>query len=168
MEALLEATRRALTGWTDVDPQEARALRSSLASHPLTSWLALAAPRGPASGPHCGGVGGPLQQPLQQQHRRPSPPHPPTTADVLGSASAAVAATDYWQYGVLVECQRVMYFLRRVSVHILSRSRHLDQRVAAKVGQGSTRTSVTFIDLNYDDNSHECILLKKSSFRRLV
>ncbi|XP_042888439.1 uncharacterized protein LOC122263861 [Penaeus japonicus] len=63
---------------------------------------------------------------------------PPTPSsffliDIFGAAEAIIVDTDYWQYAVLVECQSVMYFMKRTSASILSRRRDLDLRVLSQV-----------------------------------
>ncbi|XP_042886221.1 uncharacterized protein LOC122262295 [Penaeus japonicus] len=53
--------------------------------------------------------------------------------NIFGAAEAIIVDTDYWQYAVLVECQSVMYFMKRTSASILSRRRDLDLRVLSQV-----------------------------------
>lgn len=61
-------------------------------------------------------------------------------ADIFGAAEAIIVDTDYWQYAVIVECQSVMYFMKRTSAMILSRRRDLDLRVLNQVGLEAAST----------------------------
>lgn len=65
--------------------------------------------------------------------QQPAKFHARWSNNIFGAAEAIIVDTDYWQYAVIVECQSVMYFMKRTSAVILSRKRDLDLRVLNQV-----------------------------------
>ncbi|XP_069987722.1 uncharacterized protein [Penaeus vannamei] len=60
--------------------------------------------------------------------------------NVFGAADGTIINTDYEQYAVVLECQRVFYFMKRTSALILSRSRKLDYEIIRKLKQDLCKT----------------------------
>ncbi|XP_047497035.1 apolipoprotein D-like [Penaeus chinensis] len=60
--------------------------------------------------------------------------------NVFGTADGTIINTDYEQYAVVLECQRVFYFMKRTSAAILSRSRKLDYEIIRKLKQDLCKT----------------------------
>ncbi|ROT72501.1 hypothetical protein C7M84_009118 [Penaeus vannamei] len=60
--------------------------------------------------------------------------------NVFGAADGTIINTDYEQYAVVLECQRVFYFMKRTSALILSRSRRLDYEIIRKLKQDLCKT----------------------------